>query len=558
MSLKEQVKTTHWLFQPITIFWFLLTIFWFISLSFRDLIHPDEGRYASIAMGMLQTGDWLTPRLNGILYFEKPILQYWISSFSFYIFGFTDFAARFWPGLSGILSVLAVGFTARKLWGTQVGHLAALVCAGTTWIFGNSHFLTLDMGVTFFLTVTLCSFVLAQRDEANSSEQRNWMWLAWAGMAGATLSKGLIGILIPGMTLFLYSLINWQWSCWRKMHWVTGLSIFLLLTAPWFYLVSAKNPGFAHFFFIREHFERFLTTEHRREGPIYYFIPILFAGFLPWTAWIPALTRDAWKKRGSRFQLERFVLIWCVFIFAFFSKSGSKLPSYILPMFPAMALLLAPYLARSSTNSIKKHLYLPIAIWALILVASPFVHHWSSENSPREVLIHFAWYLAGAATLFLMGAAIAWRMLSQGKNEFAVMAIAMATVLGIGIASAGHNSYGQLKSSSGVVEQVKKYITPDMQIYSVATYEQTFPYYLQRPVTLVQYVDEFEYGETTEPKVWIPTIAEFIPQWQAAPRAMAMLNKQTYAQLQQQGLPMQVVYQDVRRMVVIKPSTHSN
>ncbi|MFZ4535309.1 phospholipid carrier-dependent glycosyltransferase [Propionivibrio sp.] len=537
------------------LFWAILVIFWFATLGQRALIHPDEGRYAELALGMLQSGDWITPRLNGILYFEKPALQYWMGALSFMAFGINEFAARFWPGLTGMLSVLTVGLTARRLWTSEPsGHYAALVMAGSFWVVANSHLLTLDTGVMFFLTLTLCAFLWAQQDSASPRERRYGMWVAWAAMAGATLSKGLIGLLIPGSVLVIYSLINWQWAVWRRMQWLPGMAIFLLLSAPWFWLVSERNPGFAHFFFIEEHFERFLTTAHRRVEPFWYFVPILLVGFLPWTSLLPRLIREAWPRRqGSAFQVERFLLIWAIFVFAFFSRSNSKLPSYILPMFPALALLLGQTLARARPAELKKHLLVPVVIWAMVACAYPFTDRFASSGATLPLLQHLAIYLAVGGAGFLLCAALAWHFLSSERTLPAVMLLVAGSLWGVLIGSAGYDEFGQIKSSKRVVEQVRPYLRPDMEIFSVRNYEQTFPFYLQRPVILVDYRDEFAFGQRVEPNKSIPTVGEFIERWQAAPHAMAMLDERIFHDLQQQGVSMKPVYQDVRRMVVIKP-----
>ena len=534
------------------LFWLVFVVFWFATIGERALIHPDEGRYAELSLGMLLSGDWLTPRLNGILYFEKPALQYWMGALSFIAFGINEFAARFWPALTGILSVLAVGLTARRLSGT--GQYAALVLAGSVWVIANSHFLSLDMGVTFFLTLTLCAFLWAQHDAASPRERRYGMWLAWAAMAGATLSKGLIGLLIPGCTLALYSLINWQWGVWRRMQWLAGIGIFLALTAPWFWLVAERNPGFAQFFFIHEHFDRFLTSAHRRDEVWWFFVPVLLAGLLPWTSLLPRLVREAWpRRRGDEFQVERFALIWALFIFAFFSKSNSKLPSYILPMFPALALLLGQTLSRLRPAELKPHLLLPALLWAGLAVVYPFVDRFASASSPLPVMQHLAAYLAVGGAGFLLCAAIAWHYLGRAKILPAIMLLAAGSLWGVSLASVGHDRFGQLKSSQALVEQIRGQLRPDMEIFSVRMYEQTFPFYLQRPVVLVDYRDEFAFGQHAEPGQSIASLGEFAQRWQAAPQAMAMLEENTFNELQRQGLAMKPVFRDARRMVVVKP-----
>lgn len=539
--------------------WGVLVLVWFGSLGWRALISPDEGRYATIALGMLQSGDWLTPRLNGLLYFEKPILQYWISAGSLQVFGINEFAARLWPGLTGFLTIIAVALTARRLWGEQAGHYVGLVAAGTTWIIVNSHFLSLDMGLTFFLTLALCGFLLAHRDGVGSVEQRHAMWLCWAAMAGATLSKGLVGLVIPGATLVLYSLIQRQFDFWRRMHWLSGLMIYFALTAPWFIAVSLKNPGFFDFFFVREHFRRFLTDEARRTGSIYYFVPYLLAGQLPWTTLLPGLLqRGGQGERNTIFQPMRLLLIWSAFIFVFFSVSRSKLPSYILPMFPALALLAGRNLTQIDPVHLKRHLLLPVALWLSVLVALPFVSRFVSPGTPLTVLEPFAHLLALAATLFILSAAVAWWLLGRGHRLQAVALVAFGSLLAVTVGLRGHDYYGgQLKSSKAVVPQLASYLQADTEVFAVRYYEQTLPFYLRRPVTLVDYRDEFSFGQEAEPSRWLPTLDAFIARWQTLPRAAAMMSRDTYQELQQRQLPMRVAYQDPNRVVVVKPENVS-
>ncbi|SDI69744.1 phospholipid carrier-dependent glycosyltransferase [Propionivibrio dicarboxylicus] len=535
-----------------TIFWLAFVLAWLVLLGTRALIHPDEGRYAMLSLGMLQSGDWVTPRLNGLLYFEKPALQYWAGAIAFKLFGINEFAARFWPGLTGLLSILTVGVTARRLWGN--GHHAALVMAGTTWIAANSHFLNLDTGLSFFLTVALCAFVVAQQDDARAPTIRHAMWLAWAAMAGATLSKGLIGLVIPAGSLFCYSLFCWDWRPWRRMHWLSGLLILLLLCAPWFVLVSLRNPDFARFFFIHEHFERFLTTVHGREAPFWYFLPVLLIGFMPWTSLLPRLIIDGMRRASSDgFQTGRFLLIWALFVFAFFSKSSSKLPSYILPMFPALALLLGQSLTNMRAVTLKKHLWVPLLLWAALACALPLTHFLPEDpGTPATAYTELATWLSIGGILFLLCGALAWRALSREKTLAAIMFLCAGSLGGVLCASQGHDAIGRLKSSKDLVAQIQTYVHPETEIFSINVYEQTFPFYLQRPVVLVNYEDEFAFGQRVEPTRSIASLDAFVARWKAAPEAMAMMQEETFNTLSQRGLPMKTVYRDIRRIVVVK------
>lgn len=539
--------------------WGALAWIWFGSLGWRALISPDEGRYATIALGMMQSGDWLTPRLNGLLYFEKPPLPYWAGAASLQLLGINEFAVRLWPALTGFLTVIVVAATARRLWGEAAGRYAALVAGSTTWIIAGSHFLSLDMGLAFFLTLALCGFLLAQRDGIAAVQRRHLMWLCWAAMAGATLTKGLVGLVIPGATLMVYSLVQRQFDFWRRMHWASGLAIYLALAAPWFAAMSIRHPEFFDFFFVHEHFRRFLTDEARRTGSLLYFVPYLLAGLLPWTTLLPGLCRTgAGGEPGANFQPLRLLLIWSAFVFVFFSISRSKLPSYILPMFPALALLAGHQLARMAPARLRWHLLAPAALAFALLAALPFAGRLATPGLPMEVVQPFARALALAAATFLLAAALAWRLLARGQQQPAVALVALGSLLALTLGMAGHDSYGAaLKSSKTAVAQLAPYLRPDTEVFAVRTYDQTLPFYLRRPVTLVDYRDEFSLGERADPARWLPSLDPFVARWRNAPRAAALMAPETYRELQQLQLPMRVAYRDPNRVVVVKPEADS-
>jgi len=532
-------------------FWCAVVVLWIAPLGLRALIHPDEGRYAELSLHILQSGDWVTPRLNGILYFEKPAFQYWIGAISMLLFGINEFAARLWPGLSGILTVLAVGMTARRLWNPESGAYAAMAATGTTWIILNSHFLTLDAGATFFLTLTLCGFLLAQRTNASAAERRVCMLLAWAAAGGAVLSKGLIGLVIPGATLVIYTLVTRHWGLWRRMHWLSGIALMLLLVAPWFWLVAQRNPGFVQFFFVHEHFQRFLTTEHRRGGPIWYFLPFLFAGSIPWTSLLPAVLRHRpAMQAGDGMNARIFILCWTGFVFFFFSLSGSKLPSYILPMFPALALLLGNYLAQADARKLRWHLLLPAAIALGALAYSPFMGRHATPQSPEEAYLELAAYIATGSAMFIILALLAWWQLGLGQRRRGIMAVTLGSLLAFTVVMWGHDAYGRIKSSKDVVAAIADKITSATTIYSVRHYDQTFPFYLRRAVILVDYQDEFQFGQRQEPDKWIPTLDAFVGRWNSGKPAIAMMTDHTYRELLAKGLRMKIIYQDPRKLVV--------
>ena len=526
-----------------------LAALWFGLLGQRSLIHSDEGRYATLALGMLRSGDWVTPRLNGLLYFEKPVLAYWIGAAAFQVFGINEFAARLWPALAGFLTVLLVGYTGARLWGRETGLRAAAVAASATWMVGNSHFLTLDMGLTLCLTLVLCALLMAQREDLDATSRRAWMWAAWAGMALAVLSKGLVGIVIPGATLVIWSAWQRSFGFWRRMHWASGLAIALAIAAPWFIAVSLRNPGFADFFFIHEHFARYLTKVHHREGAWWYFVPLLLVGLLPWTGALP------WLRPGQdeAVSARRMLLAWCGFIFVFFSASGSKLPSYILPMFPALALLVADALRRASPRALQRHLLVlglgGVAVMAVATQYGRFV----SPSLPLDAARALGRGALAGAAVFLVGVLLASGWLRRARVSAAVLSLAFAQTAAVLIVMQSHDTYGQLKSAAPIAAALQGELAPHTPVFAVRSYDQSLPFYLRRTVTLVDYVDEFAYGEQHEPERWIPTLDAFMLRWQAAPHALAYMTHETLRNLREAGFQARVVYQDARRVVVAKP-----
>lgn len=530
-------------------------VLWLVTLTTRALVSADEGRYATLSLAMLQTGDWITPRLNGLLYFEKPPLQYWAGALSMQLLGVHEGSARLWPGLCGLFTVGLLVTTARSLWGDRTALHTACVAGSTSWLVVNSHFLSLDAGLCAALTVVLCAVLRAEHAIQQGRSCRRWMLLAWAGVGLAILSKGLVGVVIPGGTLVLHSLWRRQWQLWTHLQWALGPLLLLALTAPWFLAVSHRNPDFAQFFFIHEHLERYLQPGHRREGAPWYFVPYLLVGLLPWTSALP------WVLKPQRVIFATsWLWVWSVWVFAFFSVSSSKLPSYILPMFPALALLIARHTAQASPTVLRRHLWVPGLLWALVLAALPWFLQHSSADIPSSAVESLAWGLALGGGVFVLAAGAAWWLLRQGRSTTALALVASAHLAATLMVLSSHNEYGQLKSSQRMIQaldhqgllQTAPHAKPPT-FYAVQAYDQTLPFYLGRPVVLVDYRDEFSFGQDREPSRWIPTLEAFMQQWVTEPPALAYMSWDTLTELRRRNLPMKVVWQDPRRVVVARP-----
>jgi 4-amino-4-deoxy-L-arabinose transferase-like glycosyltransferase len=320
----------------------------FFLLGRLPLANPDESRYGEIPREMLARGDWVTPYLNGVPYFEKPPLVYWTVGLSRLVFGPADWAARLTPALFGLGGILLTYAAARRLH-DRVAGLASAVVLGTSLIyFALSRILLLDMAVSVLMAATLFCFILGVQEPPGP--RRRWLFLGlYASAALATLAKGLIGLALPGAVMFLWLLVFNQWRRLLPMHLPAGVALFLVIAAPWHLLAAQRNPGWAEFYFIHEHWTRFTTTAHSRYEPFWFFVPILLLGLFPWVGFLGSALRESlaggWARRKEN-GVAWFLVTWVLFILLFFSKSKSKLIPYILPVFPALAVLVGSWMAR--------------------------------------------------------------------------------------------------------------------------------------------------------------------------------------------------------------------
>jgi 4-amino-4-deoxy-L-arabinose transferase-like glycosyltransferase len=509
----------------------LLVVVWLGALGVRPLYKTDESRYAEIPREMVASGDWLTPRLNDFKYFEKPPLQYWATAAFFEVFGERDWAARLWTALSALAGIGLVYAFARRVYGAPAGALAAAILVASPLYVLLGQINTLDMGVTFFLSAAIFAFAL---------ERMYWFWIA---CALAVLSKGLIGIVLPAGAIGVYILAKWDWALLKRMKLFTGGLLFLAIAAPWFIAVSLANAEFFHFFFIQEHFQRFTTRIHGRYQPMWYFLPILAAGIAPWLLLlVPALRRSLPMKRDGQFDTPLFLAIWAVLVFAFFSVSSSKLPSYILPVFPPLAVLAGGWLAGVQPRRLLAAQGLLVALIAAA----------GSMLAPRYGAAYssFMPWLSGALAVLAAGALAAAFLAWRGRTQSSVLALAAGTFVCCQIALAGHATLAPRFSVASLVERAGP-IPADAAIYAVDAYDHTIPWYLRRTVTMVQYKDELDKAIEWEPRKFVPDEAAFAAAWKEQPSAYAFIPLRDYDRLSRE-LPMAEIGRDPRFVLVRK------
>jgi 4-amino-4-deoxy-L-arabinose transferase-like glycosyltransferase len=537
-----------------------LALVWFVPLGWRHLVPSDEGRYAEMAREMFVTGDWITPRYNGYKYFEKPPLQTWMNALTFAWFGIGAWQARLYTALAGFAGVLVAGYTGARVFNVAAGFAAALVLASAPYWNLMGHFNTLDMGLSLWMELTLCAMLLAQRVGVAPGAARRWMWLCWASMALAVLSKGLIGVILPGAVLVLYSLITRDWALWKRLSLPSGLVVFFAIATPWFVLVQQRNPEFLNFFFIVQQFDRYLTPAQNRPGPVYYFVGVLLVGFLPWLplAWQSVRSALALPRQLNGFAPGKLLIVWSAFIFVFFSASHSKLVSYVLPIAPALALVIGAYLPRVPRLAWRRHLLGYAAFLVIAAIGAVFIARFGDARTPNALYREFRlWVFAaiGVALALTLVALTVLRRTQQGMLPSAVV-FGAAWVMLCTIAGTGHDAFGRESSGALLAPAVKAALArlpADTPFYAVGYLDHTLPFYVGHTTIMVENPDELAFGVSQEPSKWVPTVQDWIARWNADPHALAVMRPDRYAALAAEQVPMRVIARDARRVVVEKP-----
>jgi 4-amino-4-deoxy-L-arabinose transferase-like glycosyltransferase len=502
------------------------SLLFFLFLGNHPLLEPDEGRYSEIPREMIERGDYITPTLNYVKYFEKPVLHYWLTALSFKLFGYSEFASRFWPALLGVIGVGTAFWLGAKLYGTRAGFFSGLVLA-TTWIyFAIAQINIIDMGLSVFVTIALVGFLMG------STGDRRHLLLFYGGMALATLSKGLIGIVLPCAVAGTWILLTRNWKLARRAFYGWGILLFLGLTIPWFMAVCLRNPEFFHFFFIREHFLRYTTRIHGRYEPAWFFIPILLAGGLPWTGfWIRPLA-------GFRESQERlYLFLWFILIFSFFSFSSSKLIPYILPVFPALSILagskLDRFLARPGTEKIGFELVsstLLVGLFSAALLAYPLFQ----DRFPPWVLLRVTVPLAGTLILTLLVVWASWRKKRPHALVAALFIGALAACLALKGGFAFYGTFLSAKETARIIETARQ---PQDLVVSYEDYDQGIPFYLRTRVVLVNWKGELEFGSGIgDQSEWFISREDFVRLWESNRHMIVIFREKRYRDMLAKGV----------------------
>lgn len=505
-------------------------------LENRPLSVPDEGRYVEIPREMVASGNYLTPRLNGVKYFEKPVFFYWLEALSIKLFGLGEFTLRLWPALFALFGCLAVAVAGARLFGRRTGILSAAVLATSLLYYGLSRAIILDMPVSTLVTLSLLSFLIGTH-EAPGMKRRAFMWLFYAFAALAVLTKGLIGILIPAIVIGAWIALLGEWRMLKTIYFPSGIALFFLIAAPWHILVGMVNPEFYQFYFVHEHFQRFLTKVHGRYQPFWYFIPVVLLGLFPWSVFLPQAIKHSfpstWRERDEH-RDALFLMLWAGLVFLFFSMSSSKLAPYILPVFPPMALLIGRYLAAAWDSRDFPGLRDGFAVFliASLLLSAAFLalpYYWLTLPDAQML----GAYRYSLSLTLAIGGATVWGLMRYRGLAWALIALTLTSVLFLTQVNAAAPRI-DVKSVKKLALELKARLQPGDEVASYQEYYQDLPVYLERRITVVDWGGELNFGNSVEDtRAWMTDDATFWKRWQGTTTMYILMPIKAYDALKQ-------------------------
>jgi len=470
----------------------LCAVVLFVDLGGPALFDPDEGRNAEKAREILLLHDWVTPHENFLAVLDKPIFYYWLVAASYKSFGISEWSARLPSALAGAGCVALVFLFARRFFGYWEALWSGLILVTSIEFFLLSRIVIFDMTLTFFITFSLFSFFWALHEE-NSRSRRLFLILMYVSLSGATLVKGPIGIALPAMVALVYLTISRKLSLVRKLELPWGILLFLAIVAPWYSQVELRNPGYLRYFLWEENFIRYLTPHFNRSQGWYYFLTVLAIGFIPWTLCIPEVIKQAWRQRREDNIL--FLSLWAALPFIFFSLSSAKLPHYILPIYPPLALLTGITIERKLTTAGSRHVW-PLLLSCLCLFALTLcfiVGAWAPRLFPgaaRFVLAGMSPLLRATALINTLGLATFAIFIWRGRwktHATPFFGLCIGLILYMSLVAHALTRSSIRRSTRELVEKVSPLIDSTAQIIIYNTSFESLPFYLKisQPIWIV-------------------------------------------------------------------------
>jgi len=511
----------------------LMVLAYVVTLGWPTLFPPDEGRYAEIPREMLLTGHWLVPHINGVIYFEKPPLIYWLTAIIMKLFGESVWAVRLINPILCTLGCLFIYAVGRIVFNARTGLIAAIMKGSALLYLGLGRLLTLDVGVSFFLIVSLGSF-LVSHSRSTTRSRTLWLWLAYFAAGCAIMTKGLIGIVFPIMIIGVWIVLYHYWAYLRHMRIITGVVIVLLINVPWIMAVQHQYSFFIYKYFWVQQFARYATPIASRHMNLFAYVGVLLAGLLPWLVFLPQSIKQVicagWAQR-HQYHYQGFLLLWAGLIVLFFAPSQSKLITYLLPVVAPLCLLMAHWLDSHWEQLWQQHLRASILVFILVCllvaIAWIIVPHLSKMHQYPTLI----WHL-GAVSVWMLIVAIG-TFIALRRQHFKAILLWMVlsfTVAGnlIWIAMPVMSNRSVADIATQLNHYLKRY--PQATVATLSGYYQDLPFYVKRRIFVADWQGELQLGINKQPnsRQWMISKAQLFKRWQQTKIIFLVLSNKTY------------------------------
>lgn len=422
---------------------FLTTAAFFVFFNAHlPITDPVEGNYALTAKEMLMSGDWLSPRIYGQFWYDKPVMIYWLIIISYKAFGINEFAARFPSVVMSALSISFIYWFADKIFeNRKIAFLSAFVLATSLEFWILAKMVITDAALFFFTSVSMATFYLGLLDKG-----RKWYVIAYLTAGLAVLTKGPVGIVLPGLTIFVYIAVTRQWNLLKKLFIVPGLVLFFAIAGPWyFYMYKVHGTEFVNTFLGLHNYIRATVSEHPEYNVFYYYLVLFPLSMLPWTGiFFRAVISALKEKRSSHVP---FLLVWPFVTIVFYTTMATKYPTYVFPaMFPVAIII------GKNINDMLS--YDKRALW-LWLTVPMLVQVLSIDIGVRIISSAYNWGLVYLVTAFIALSIIWLQLWGSGRQIFKAVSASIVIAI-LTLSSQAFPHYTDMRSAKTLIQELPK------------------------------------------------------------------------------------------------------